>query len=79
MKVTIESTNKIVTLKPGSLADGVPARIWEGVTENGIKVHCFITRVAADKDADQEEFQKELSEYKPPSPEIEAYPSRLIL
>lgn len=37
MKITIESSNKIVEL------NGVPARIWEGQIESGIKVHCFVT------------------------------------
>ena len=43
MKITIESTSKIVSL------NGIPARIWEGETENGIKVHCFISRIAVDR------------------------------
>lgn len=39
MKVTLESTTKIVTL----VIDGkeVPARIWEGETSAGIKCHAF--------------------------------------
>ena len=41
MKVTLESTTKIVEL------NGVQARIWEGTTEGGIRVHAFITRIAA--------------------------------
>ncbi len=44
MKITVENTTKIVTL------NGVPARIWEGFTESGIKCHCYITRIAIDKD-----------------------------
>lgn len=43
MKITIENTSKIVSL------NGIPARIWEGETENGIKVHCFISRIAVDR------------------------------
>lgn len=39
MKITIESTDKIVYL------NGIPARIWEGETASGICVHCFITRI----------------------------------
>lgn len=35
MKITVESTDKIVHL------DGVPARIWDGETSTGIKVHCY--------------------------------------
>lgn len=75
MKITIESTSKIVELK------GVPSRIWEGQTESGIKVHCFVTRIGIDKDElRKSEFEKELKETRAPSPEIEKYyPSKLII
>lgn len=75
MKITIESTSKIVEL------NGIPARIWEGMTESGVKVHCFVTRIAIDKNETQTtEFENELEEACPPSPEIEmCYPNRLIL
>ncbi len=74
MKIRIESTTKIVHL------NGVPARIWEGQTESGIKVHCYITRIAIDKDETRiEEFETELKEQKRPSIEIEAIPLRMIL
>ncbi|MDD5358599.1 MAG: hypothetical protein PHX80_05590 [Candidatus Nanoarchaeia archaeon] len=74
MKITIESTTKIVQM------NGVPARIWEGKTESGIKCHCYITRVAIDKNESRvKEFLDELQEQKAPSAEIEAIPARLIL
>ena len=74
MKITIESTSKIIEF------NGLPARIWEGKTESGIKLHVYITRVAIDKDESRiEEFAKELLEQKAPTPEIEAIPLRLIL
>lgn len=73
MKVTLQNTTKMVEL------NGVPARIWEGTTESGIKVHAFITRIACDRDADQEEFQKDLKKCIQPSLEIDSYPSRLML
>jgi hypothetical protein len=74
MQITIFNTEKIVTL------DGIPARIWEGETSTGIKVHCYITRIAVDKDEPRiDEFQKELEEQKPPSPGIAAIPLNLIL
>ncbi len=74
MKITIESTDKIVHL------NGIPARIWEGETASGIRVHCFITRIAVGKDEPRiEEFEAELKETVSPSPEIAVYPSRLIL
>lgn len=74
MKITIESTTKITDL------NGVPARIWEGKTDSGIKVHCFITRVAVDHDEKNiDQFQKELRQQKAPSTDIEAYPASMIL
>ena len=74
MKITIESTSKIVEL------NGVPARIWEGHTESGIKCHCYITRIAIDKDEPQtEEFERELQETRSPSVEIGDIPNKLRL
>ncbi len=74
MKIQIESTEKIVHL------NNVPARIWEGKTASGIKVHAYITRIAIDKDEpNQEQFQRELQEHKPPSAEVQAIPLRMIL
>jgi hypothetical protein len=80
MKITIENTSKVVMLKTGPLGEVVPARIWEGETELGIKVHCFITRIAVRNDEPRkEEFEKDLQSTRAPSPDIEAYPLRLIL
>ena len=74
MKITINSTTLIATL------NGVPARIWEGVTESGIPVTCYVTRIAIDKDEPRAaEFENELTEHAPPSPEVAAIPLRLIL
>jgi hypothetical protein len=79
MKITIHSTTKIVTLKPGPLSDGVQARVWEGETETGIKVHCFVTRIACALHTDTTQFQNELQECSAPTPEIETIPTRLVL
>lgn len=76
MKITVESTTKVVTL------NGVPARIWEGTTESGHRVHCFVTRIACDVDnaAARAEFDAELQECRVPSADVErAYPLRMIL
>lgn len=73
MTITLHSTSKIVEL------DGVPARIWEGTTARGIPVHAFITRIAVDREADGTELEAELTEHRAPSPDIAAYPSRLVL
>jgi hypothetical protein len=75
MKITIESTTKVIELN-----NSIKARVWEGFTESGIKVHCFITRIAVDKKETRiEDFSQELEETREPSPEIQAYPIRLIL
>lgn len=80
MKITIEPTTQIVIVKPSPLSDGVPARVWEGQSESGIKVQCLVTRIAVSKDEPRaDEFEKELTEVKAPSAEIAAYPTRLIL
>jgi len=73
MTVTLTSTNKVVKL------NGVPARIWEGHTQSGIKIHCFITRVAVNKDEDTEQFELELQQCSEPSSDVQGYPMSLIL
>ena len=82
MKITIESTTKIVQLKTQSGAV-VAARIWEGHTASGTPVHCFVTRIAPtikdQPDQRFEEFERELLEQAKPSVEVEAIPLRLVL
>jgi len=73
MKLTLTSTTKFVEI------DGVPARIWEGHTESGIAVHCFITRAAVHKSLDTTEFERELQEHEPPSLAVSDYPPGLVL
>ena len=73
MTMTIRSTTKVVTL------DGIPCRICEGETASGVKVHCFIPRVAVAEGQDVSQFEAELSAQRPPSPELEAIPLRMIL
>lgn len=73
MKITIESTTKIVT------ADGVPCRVWEGATESGIQVACLIPRIAAPATEELKEFEAELEEQRTPSPLAEVFPARMIL
>ena len=73
MKIILENTSQFVEI------NDVPARIWEGTTESGVKVHAFITRIAADKSADLEQFNRELQEEKAPSADVLAIPLKLIL
>lgn len=74
MKVTLESTTKIVQV------NGVYARIWEGETDTGIPVHAFVTRIAAPEKENQEQFKRELVECCEPRDErIKSYPMRMVL
>ena len=73
MTMTITSTSKVVTL------DGVQCRVWEGSSERGVKLHCFIPRVAVAADQDVSQFEAELQEKAAPSPEVEVIPLRMIL
>ena len=77
MKLIIESTTKIVQIEVAGAQ--VPARIWEGHTEGGIPVHCYITRVAVDPHQNIAQFEAELRECRTPSAEVQAIPLRLIL
>lgn len=84
MKITIESTWRIITL----VVDGkdVPARVWQGETEGGIPVQCFVTRIApeiAESDPNIEEltaeFERDLQREAKPRPTVEAIPMRMII
>ena len=76
MEIQLESTAKIVQL------NGVPARIWEGTTASGIRVHAYISRVAIAADEEpsvHRQFEQELQSCRPPSAEVRAIPLSLIL
>ncbi len=73
MKITIESTTRIIN------ASGIDCRVWEGITERGVKVQALIPRIAALAGEDLSQFEAELQEQKPPSAEVQAFPLRMIL
>lgn len=78
MKITLESTDKIVDLVTAT--GTVPARVWEGHTSSGIACHAYVTRIAVDKHDDASQFERELLETRPPSPDLAAViPLRLVL
>jgi hypothetical protein len=77
MKVTLESTSKIVELHINGAA--VPARVWEGTTANGVACHAYITRIAVHPALDAGEFERDLQEHRGLSPAIAAIPLRLVL
>lgn len=74
MRIQITSTSKIVQF------NGIPARVWEGETESGIGVICFVTRLAVkDELADCTEFERDLEQCDPPSAEAQGFPTRMVL
>ena len=76
MKITLESTSKIVELSTPK--GSMPARIWQGFTDKGIPVHAYITRIGVDHNADQTEFERDLQATAAPRPELDAIPARLV-
>ena len=79
MKITIESTSKIVEMRPSFARDPIPCRVWEGFTESGIRLHAFISRVAVLESEDTSQFDRELLETRAPSEDTLAIPMRMIL
>ena len=77
MQITLHSTDRIVTILKGGAE--IPARIWEGQTESGIKVQVLVTRITAHADQDLSQFEAELTETHAPSAEVQAFPLRMIL
>jgi len=75
MKITIENTDKIVDL------NGVPVRIWEGQTESGVPVTCFVTRIIprTHDEAVNAQFAAELREEKTPSIYAQGIPLRMFI
>jgi hypothetical protein len=75
MKITIESTARIVTL------NGIPPRTWEGTTDAGVLVICYVARInpqTHDPDI-LAVFEAELRQCAAPTPEAAAIPLRLLI
>ena len=80
MKITIQSTEKLVEFQTEHGMPLVPARVWEGFTEDGTPVHCFVTRIVPTipkDDPRQAPFEEQLQEHVPPT--VLGYPVRMIL
>jgi hypothetical protein len=54
VKITIESTDVITTI------DGVPVRLWCGITEQGTRCDVFVVRIGAVVGAASEVLAREL-------------------
>ena len=77
MKVTLESTSRIVTLVQNGVE--IPARVWEGRSESGIEVTALVVRLTAPKEQNLRRFEDELLACRPPSREFEYFPLRTIV
>lgn len=60
LSITITPTGDLTAL------DGVPCRLWEGVTADGVRCKVFVHRVAVHKDEDAGAFDRALTEQLPP-------------
>lgn len=76
MKITIESTSRIVQIERQGVF--MPGRIWEGKTESGIYVQCVITRIAAPSSEDLSQFDRELQEQIDPRRD-DVFPLRMVI
>jgi hypothetical protein len=65
VKIEIEATDKLTAI------DGVPVRLWEGVTADGVKCQVFVHRIAVHDDEDPGEFERELTEQLPPGRHVD--------
>ena len=60
MQIQIESTDQITFM------DGVPVRVWHGVTADGTACKVFVHRIAVHNAENSTQFERELSEQLPP-------------
>lgn len=74
MTVTVHSTDQIVEIN-----GGLKARVWEGVTESGVKVQMLVPRISALRTEDLSQFERELEEQPVPVSGPVSFPLRLIL
>jgi len=65
MKIQIEATDQLTDI------DGVPVRVWEGITENGVRCKVFVHRIAVNKAYDLGPFERELAEQMPPGRHVD--------
>lgn len=72
MKITIESTSRIVTV------NGIECRVWQGESERGVRVQVVISRIAADGGQDCSQFDQELREHAAPTG-VQAFPLRMLI
>ena len=79
MRLTLESTDKVVTLQIGGV--DVPVRVWQG-DYAGVEIHAFISHVAVPNTAPDHvhlQFERELIERAPIRADVSAIPLWFIL
>ncbi len=72
MTIIIHSTDAF------SEINGTRTRIWEGKTEAGTPIHCFIALIGVEKTHDQAGFERELEETQPTACQV-AFPLRMVI
>lgn len=78
MRVTLQSTDRIVDIRNRRSGAAMQGRIWEGTTESGIPVQAVIVRIATPDIGNQEQFVAELKETKPPE-QAQAFPLSMVI
>ena len=79
MRMTLEKTDTIIQMKASSFDHTIFARLWTGRTSSGIEVQALITRIAANRNQNIDELDRELKGKPAPSPIDIAFPLRLII
>jgi len=74
MKITIESTTKVVTL-PGK----VLVRVWEGATSDGLAVQVMVAGLATERTVDLARLEEGLRANRAPSPQFFDQPAAMVL
>lgn len=78
MRIILNSTAKVVELVDGT-AGRVNARVWEGTTDDGVKVVALVCRITPTEDeADLAGFERDLLTTVPPLAAL-TVPHRLLL
>lgn len=80
MKASITSTDQIVDVNAVGHPGMTKARVWEGVTDGGVRFTAYIPIVQVHKGDDNSQFERELSEHKAPEDwTTRAIDARMIL
>lgn len=79
MILTLKPTELILRMTPTEELGYTEARLWTGVTDEGIAVQALIANVAVSNEDDQATFCRDLLVSPAPIPDTPAYPMRLIL